>query len=287
MKWGCHMITGKTKTLGILGCPVGHSLSPLMHNAAFSTLQLDCIYVPLPVQPEDLGQAVAGLKAMGFIGVNVTIPHKVTVMPYLDEIHLSAQLAGAVNTIVIKEGKCVGYNTDGQGFIQSLLSKNITIAGKRAVIIGAGGAARAVVAGLIEYGIEEIIVGARSAAKAQEFVELFPAGTKIEGCNWESEVFTQGLQHCDVLINCTPIGMSSKEEAELPINWQQVKTDAAVCDLIYNPPLTKFLAQAEEQGHVIMNGTGMLIEQGALAFELWTGQKAPREIMSEILNKYV
>lgn len=286
MKWSYDMITGKTKTLGILGYPVGHSLSPLMHNSAFADLELDYIYVPLPVAPDDLSQAVQGLKAMGFVGANVTIPHKVTVMPYLDEIHPSAQLAGAVNTIVIKNGHCIGHNTDGQGFIRSLTAKNIEIKGKKAVLMGAGGAARAVVCGLIEHGIEEIIVGTRSADKAQEFVELFPKGSKIAGCNWETEAFIHALQGCDILINCTPIGMSSNEETKLPIDWQYIKSDAAVCDLIYNPPLTKFLAQAQERGHVILNGTGMLIEQGALAFELWTGEKAPREIMLGELCKF-
>lgn len=281
------MITGKTKTLGILGCPVGHSLSPLMHNAAFDALHLDYIYVPLPVERETLGQAVAGLKAMGFVGANVTIPHKVAIMPYLDEIHPSAQLAGAVNTIVIQKGKCTGYNTDGRGFIQSLLGENITITGKRAVLLGAGGAARAVAAGLMEYGIENITVGTRSTAKAQDFVQLFPEGSKIEGCNWEDEAFRQALSQCDILINCTPIGMSANKEEQLPVNWNLLKPAAAVCDLIYNPPLTNLLIQAKERGHVILNGAGMLIEQGALAFELWTGEEAPRSIMSDVLRKFI
>lgn len=281
------MITGKTKTLGILGCPVGHSLSPLMHNAAFAALHLDYIYVPLPVEREDLGQAVAGLKAMGFAGANVTIPHKVTVMPYLDEIHPSAQLAGAVNTIVIQKGKSIGYNTDGRGFIQSLLGKKIDIAGKKAVLLGAGGAARAVAAGLMEYDIANIVVGTRSAAKAQDFVQLFPEGSKIAGCNWETEIFRKALSQCDILINCTPIGMSANKENQLPVDWDLLQPHAAVCDLIYNPPLTDFLAQAEKRGHVILNGTGMLIEQGAVAFELWTGQEAPRNIMLDVLSKFV
>lgn len=281
------MITGKTKIVGILGYPVGHSLSPLMHNAAFSALELDYIYVPLPVDPDHLGQAVAGLKAMGFVGANVTIPHKVTIMPYLDELDRSAELVGAVNTIVIRKGRCIGYNTDVQGFIQSLTAKNITIKGKNAVIMGAGGAARAVVCGLIEHGIEQIIIGTRSNLKAQEFVKLFPAGTHIQGCDWHDESFVHNLQQCDLLINCTPIGMSANYEVPLPINWQDLKSDAIICDLIYNPPFTQFLVQAQSRGHMVINGAGMLVEQGALAFELWTGQKAPRHIMSETLSKYI
>jgi len=279
------MIIGKTKTVGILGYPVGHSLSPLMHNAAFDALKLDYIYVPLPVEPDHLGQAVAGLKAMGFVGANVTIPHKVTIMSYLDELDRSAEMAGAVNTIVIKNGRCIGYNTDSQGFIQSLIAKNITIKGKNAVIMGAGGAARAVVCGLIEHGINQIMIGTRSNPKAQEFVKLFPAGTNIQGCDWQEGMFTEAITECNLLINCTPIGMSPDHGVILPINWQNVKNSAVICDLIYNPPLTQFLAHAQNGGHIVINGAGMLVEQGALAFELWTGETAPRNIMYEVLNK--
>lgn len=281
------MITGTTKTVGILGYPVGHSLSPLMHNAAFAALELDYTYIPLPVHPDDLGQAVAGLKTMGFVGANVTIPHKVSIMPYLDELDRSAELVGAVNTLVIKKGRCIGYNTDAQGFIQSLTAKNITMKGKNAVIMGAGGAARAVACGLIEHGIDRIMIGTRSAVKAQEFVKLFPAGNPLQGCDWQEQLFTDALGQCDILINCTPIGMSSTNQIALPINWQNVKIGASVCDLIYNPPLTQFLTDAQNRGHIVISGAGMLVEQGALAFELWTGETAPRNIMSEILAKFI
>ena len=281
------MITGQTKTIGILGWPVGHSLSPLMHNAAFAAMELDYTYIPLPVHPDKLSQAVMGLKSMGFVGANVTIPHKVAIMPYLDELDVSAQLAGAVNTIVVKGGRCIGYNTDAQGFIQSLTSKHVTIKGKTAVIMGAGGAARAVVCGLIAHGIENILVGTRSAAKAQEFVKLFSEGPNIQGCDWQDPVFIDSFKQCDILINCTPIGMSSNNEVELPVNWQDLNPSAVVCDLIYTPPLTQFLADAQKQGHMIINGAGMLVEQGALAFELWTGKIAPRTIMLAILSKFI
>ena len=281
------MITGKTKTVGILGYPVGHSLSPLMHNAAFAALELDYIYVPLPVAPDQLGQAVAGLKAMGFVGANVTIPHKVTIIPYLDELDRSAELVGAVNTIVIRKGRCIGYNTDSQGFIQSLTTKNIRITGRKVVIMGAGGAARAVVCGLLEQGIDQIIIGTRSNLKAQEFVKLFPGGRNIQGCDWQEELFTEAITQCDILINCTPIGMSSSHEVELPISWQNVQSNAIICDLIYNPPLTNFLTEAQNHGHIVINGAGMLVEQGALAFELWTGQIAPRSIMLKNLENFI
>ena len=281
------MITGKTKTLGIIGWPVSHSFSPNMHNTAFAALELDYIYVPLPVHPDHLGAAVAGLKTLGFVGANVTIPHKVAIMPFLDELDESAKLAGAVNTIVVKNGRCIGYNTDGQGFIKSLTAQHHTIAGKTAILMGAGGAARAVVGGLLQNGITEIIIGARSPIKAQEFVDLFPGETLLKGYDWQQESFTKALETCDFLINCTPIGMSSHKAEELPLSWERVKKEAVICDLIYNPPLTELLKEAKLRGHNVMNGAGMLVEQGALAFELWTGESAPRHIMSEVLSKAI
>jgi shikimate dehydrogenase len=281
------MITSKTKKIGILGWPLGHSLSPIMQNAAFEALQLDYIYVPLPVHPDDLAQAVAGLKALNFAGANVTIPHKVAIMPYLDEIDSSAQLIGAVNTIVIKEGKSIGYNTDAQGFIQSLTAKNVNIAGKSVVILGAGGAARAIICGLIQHGIDQITIGARNRAKAEDFIKSFPNPTNMQACGWNESPFNNRLRDCNILVNCTPVGMDADKKEELPIIWNNVNTKAVVCDLIYNPPITEFLVSAQDRGHMIINGSGMLVEQGALAFELWTGKPAPRKIMFEMLSKYI
>ncbi len=281
------MITGRTKKLGILGWPVGHSLSPLMQNAAFESLHLDYVYVPLPVEAKDLNQAVIGLKTLGFIGANVTIPHKVTIMPYLDEIDPSARIIGAVNTVVIKEGKCIGYNTDAQGFIQSLTAENVMIPGKSAVIMGAGGASKAVVCGLIQHGIDHITVGARNLIKVQEFVKGFSDFSNIEGYDWNESIFKNRIKNCDFLINCTPIGMSIDNKEDLPIVWDDVSTNIIACDLIYNPPITPFLASAQSHGNKIINGAGMLVEQGALAFELWTGKPGPRKIMLEMLSRYM
>lgn len=281
------MITSQTKKIGILGWPLGHSLSPIMQNAAFEALQLDYVYVPLPVHPDDLAQAVAGLKALDFTGANVTIPHKVAIMPYLDEIDSSAQLIGAVNTIVIKDGKSIGYNTDAEGFIQSLTAKNVNIAGKSVVILGAGGAARAIICGLIQHEIHQITIGARKKTKAEDFIRFFPNFTNIEGYDWNESSFNNRLRDCDILINCTPVGMTANKKEDLPIIWNNVNTKAVVCDLIYNPPFTHFLVSAQNRGYMVINGSGMLVEQGALAFELWTGKQGPRQIMSEILSKYV
>lgn len=281
------MITGKTRTLGIIGWPVSHSLSPVMHNAAFTALALDYSYIPLPIHPDYLEEGIKGLKSMGFVGANVTIPHKVTIMPYLDELDHSAQLAGAVNTIVIKEGKSIGYNTDAQGFVLSLLVKNITLKDKFVVIMGAGGAARAVVSGLLSHSVANIMIGTRNAKKAAEFIQNFPTYTNLQGCNWDEPLFHNAMEQCDILINCTPIGMETNSQTTLPIIWGNISNNAVICDLIYNPPLTQFLADAQNRGHLIINGAGMLIEQGALAFELWTGKNAPRQIMAASITKLI
>jgi shikimate dehydrogenase len=248
------MITGRTKKIGILGWPVDHSLSPLMQNAAFESLHIDYVYIPLPVESKYLAQAIAGLKVLGFTGANVTIPHKVAIMSYLDEIDSSAQIIGAVNTVVIKEGKCIGYNTDAQGFIQSLITENVIIAGKSAVIMGAGGASRAVACGLIQHGINHITVGARNLEKVQKFVKGFPVFPNIEGCDWNENIFKNCIRNCDILINCTPLGMSADDKEELPIIWDDVSTNTIVCDLIYNPSITPFLTSAQNHGNKIING---------------------------------
>lgn len=277
-------INGKTKLIGVVGWPIEHSLSPRMHNAAFAAAGLDYVYLPLPVQPDKLKDAAAGLKSLGFVGVNVTIPHKVAIMQYLDHIDRSAQMVGAVNTIVMQDGTASGYNTDAEGFIRSLQAHNITCAGKKAVLLGAGGAARAIICGLIDHAIDKIVIGARDARKADGLAGLFRDYCNIYAYDWQQESFTRETENCDLLIHCTPLGMFPNIAAEPPVNWLRVNHGAVVCDLIYNPPRTRFLEQAALRNHIIINGKGMLVEQGAVAFQLWTGQSAPREIMYSVLD---
>jgi shikimate dehydrogenase len=276
------MITGSTKKVGIIGWPVGHSMSPAMHNAAFAAAGLDYVYVPLAVQPGQLKAAVAGLRALDFVGANVTIPHKVEVMQYLDEIDNTARSVGAVNTIVIKDGKCIGYNTDAQGFVDALGQHGVRALGRQAVLLGAGGAARAVVTGLLDAGIKKISIGVRNPLKAEVFTKDF---TGLKVYDWQDLAFEENLAHADILINCTPLGMAPKLEETPPVEWEKVKKTAAVCDLIYNPPVTRFLDMANQRGHITLNGEGMLIGQGAVAFSLWTGQKPNMTVMEYIFTK--
>lgn len=277
------MINGKTCLTGILGWPVSHSFSPLMHNAAFAALGIDYAYLPLPVEEKALATVLQALPKMGFRGVNVTIPHKVAVMRHLDEIDPSAERAGAVNTIVFEAGRAKGYNTDVGGFMASLASAGINVDRKEALLLGAGGAARAVLAGLLQAGAN-VAVAARDQAKARTLVELFTEGKALA---WQTEEFEQMLQKTDLIINCTPVGMHGKAEAELPLAWEKIAPQAVFCDLIYNPLETPFLRRGRESGHQTLNGLQMLLEQGALAFELWTGRADCREPMYEALKKYL
>ena len=277
-------VTGKTKVVGLFGWPVEHSLSPAMHNADFSALEMDYIYLPFAVPPAELAQAVQGIRALGLAGVNITIPHKITVMHYLDEIHASARKIGAVNTIANREGQLIGYNTDGDGFIRSLIEQHTIVRDKQVIILGAGGAARAVIAGLVDAGSMTITVVARTGQKAQELTASFPENAVI-GLDWADMAVADRLAKCDMLVNATPLGMTPHVDQMPSLDWNLLNPQAVVCDLVYNPLITKFLSQAQQRGHKIVTGEGMLAGQGALAFMLWTGQQAPYDIMLDTIKK--
>ncbi|WP_094604684.1 Shikimate dehydrogenase (NADP(+)) [Sporomusa silvacetica DSM 10669] len=276
-------ITTKTQKVGLLGWPLGHSLSPAMHNAAFAASGLDYVYLPLSTPPKLLPQAVAGIRALGFIGVNVTIPHKVAIMDYLDEIDTSAKLVGAVNTIVVKEERLIGYNTDADGYIRSLEQAGITVAGKSAVIFGAGGAARAVVAGLVGANIASVTIGARDQSKADGIAQLFAGTVPVNGVAWDSSTFAAALSQTNLVVNATPLGMYPAIASQPSVPWDLLQQSVVISDLVYNPPITSFIAEGTRRGHTIVGGAGMLIEQGALAFELWTGCKADTQVMRQAL----
>lgn len=279
------MLTGKTKNLAVIGCPIEHSLSPLMHNAALAEAGLDYVYIALPIAPENLKTAIAGIKAAGFCGFNVTLPHKTAIMELLDELDKSAYMIGAVNTVAVQNGRWIGYNTDCSGFIKSLQSAQIVVKNQNAVLLGAGGAASAVIWGLIENGIKKITLAVRDPLKASERMGKFQRYAAVEVVDWNLKMYENALQECDILINCTPLGMSPKIDAMPQVYWDALKRTAAVCDLIYTPAETKFLRSARLRGHITLNGEGMLIEQGAAAFKLWTGKYPDTQIMRRELQK--
>lgn len=281
------VFTGKTKNLGVIGYPIKHSLSPVIQNTAIQEAGIDYAYIAMPIAPEDLEKAVIGLKALNFTGFNVTIPHKVNIMQYLDEIDEMAKLIGAVNTVHIKDGKLYGYNTDAIGFINPLLKENVEIKDKTTVILGAGGACRAVVCGLIKQGIKNIILAVRNPAKAQLLANDFKDLVDINVCDWHSEEFKQYLAQADLLVNTTPLGMEGNIDSKPPVDWESVKKSAFVYDIVYIPAETKFLQEAKEYGHKILNGERMLAEQGAAALHLWTDKDINVDIMVKTLHDYL
>jgi len=267
-------VSGKTKITGLFGYPVEHTLSPIMHNAAYNALGLDICYLAFMVLPHELANAVRAIRALNMLGVNITVPHKENVIPLLDEVDKEAAFIGAVNTIVNSDGKLTGYNTDGRGFMSSLSEEGISIDGKDVFIIGAGGASRA-----ISYYISEkaskLSLYDIDTSKAKKLVSDL---SKIrENMSLIADIKNIGKPH--IIINATPLGL--KPDDALPLNPELIKSDMVICDLIYKN--TKFLQEAKRRGAKTLNGSGMLLWQGVLAFELFTGVKPPVDIMRQAL----
>ena len=280
-------ITGKTKVFGIFGDPVAHSLSPRMHNAAFEALSLPFCYLPFEVSPGALERATRAILALGIKGINVTIPHKETIIPFLDRLASTAERSGAVNTIEVSSGALIGHNTDGNGFVASLLEKGVDPAGKRIFILGAGGAARGVAVALAEKGAEEITFVNRTVDRAKHLAErlvsLIP-GLKVSflGTDFKKPDLRRGERPI-LLINATPLGM--KKEDSLPFPESLLDSSWIVADLIYRPYETPLLLAAKKRGANIIPGIGMLLHQGALSFEIWTKESAPIQVMREALAR--
>lgn len=277
--------TVATKMVILLGNPLGHSISPAMHNHAFEKLGMDYCYIPVEVNEENLEKVFSGLTRMNVVGFNVTIPHKIRIMRYLDELDPLAATIGAVNTICVKDGKTKGYNTDGEGFIRSLGEETqISPEGKRFFILGSGGAARAIAMTLAFQGADKIIICNRTPSKAQDLA--FEINEKIRNCaevaTHTASSQTEFLSRCDVLINSTSMGMSPKEDF-LPIDESLLMPHLTVADIVYNPLTTKLLKSAKEKGCAIVPGLGMLIYQGAAAFKLWTGVEPIISEMSDVV----
>ncbi|HBH62216.1 MAG TPA: shikimate dehydrogenase [Nitrospiraceae bacterium] len=268
------VVSGKTKIAGIFGYPIEHTLSPLMHNAAFKALNLDICYVPFKVLPEALPDAVRAIRSLHMLGVNITVPHKERVLPLLDNVHEEASFIGAVNTVTNANGMLTGYNTDGRGFLSSLTEEGISIEGKNIFIIGAGGASRAVSYYLSEKA-SALALFDTDRPKAQKLVnDLSQIRSNV--CLVKD---MENMLPPDIVINATPLGL--KPEDPLPFNPDLITSDMVICDLVYKK--TELLKEAECRRAKIIDGSGMLLWQGVLAFELWTGMKAPVDIMRNML----
>ena len=281
------MISGKTKNLGIIGYPIEHTLSPIMQAAAIEAAGVDYSYIAIPIPPGRLVPALDGLRALYFRGWNVTIPHKSSVMQLLDAIDYDARLIGAVNTIVNDGGCLTGYNTDSYGFHMSLVKAGFMLDDCRAVILGAGGAARAVVWALCKRRASSITIGVRNPQKAAVLAKDFSNFAEINIFDWNSDEFKEQLEYTDILINATPLGMYPNVDEMPPVDISKLPEGAFVYDVVYTPAKTKFLAKAEELGYPIINGEAMLAYQGVESFRLFTGVETEAEIMLDALEKYL
>lgn len=279
------MISGKTAVYGIFGHPVEHTFSPGMHNAAFAALGLDGCYVPFAVRPEDLGRAVRALVPLGIRGLNVTVPHKEKVIPFLDELSEEARLIGAVNTIEVRDdGRLIGHNTDGRGFLRSLrVEADFRPKGRTFVMVGSGGASRAVCFSLALAGAKAILLHDIIPAKAEKLGRDIRSRTSALVTVLNADTLRTFAPDADCVINATPLGL--KKDDPLPIPRELVGKGQLVCDLVYNPPKTRLLLAARSRGAKTLSGIGMLLYQGVIAFELWTGEKAPVPVMKNALQQ--
>ncbi|HEY8418229.1 MAG TPA: shikimate dehydrogenase [Limnochordales bacterium] len=278
-------LSGETVVVGIIGWPVAHSLSPQMHNRAFAHLDMNWVYVPFPVQPADVETAVAGLRAVGVRGFNVTVPHKTAVIPYLDRLTPAAATIGAVNTVINQDGYLVGDNTDGIGFVRSLREEAaFDPAGSRVCILGAGGAARAVAFALAEAGAVRVAIANRTVARAEELAAAVARqGVQTAALPLDGPELAEELAGADLLVQTTPAGLKGGGDDRLPVREDWLRPPLIVCDIVYNPPITPLLAAARRRGLRIVPGWGMLLYQGTAAFERWTGRPPPVAVMRQAL----
>jgi shikimate dehydrogenase len=279
-------IDAKTTVCALFGHPVGHSLSPAIHNAAFEQLDLPFVYVAHDVSPGEVGIALQGVRAMGYRGLSVTIPHKVEAMENVDEVDPTAQGIGCINTVVNEKGRLKGYNSDGLGALGALRDAGADPEGKRILVLGSGGAARAIavtlaceapparlaILGVVPEELNRLVADAAQRGRAI-----------VDGCQLTDESLERELAIADVVMHCSPIGMHPKEDASL-VPARLLRDDLVVFDAVYNPRQTKLLRETEAAGGRAIQGLEMFLGQAYVQFELWTGQKAPREVMRKVVE---
>lgn len=275
-------VLGHTKVLGVFGHPIAHSLSPVMHNAAIRALNIDYIYVPFHVLPENLARAVDGIRALGIAGINVTIPHKERVIECLDEVSDYSKQICSVNTIVNLDGHLKGDTTDGPGFVRSAEAAWGRIHGCKTVILGAGGSAKAVAFALARIGCEIVIANRtheRAVRLAESLGKVYDTGT-FRAVELDAHALREEISKADLLVNTTSVGMHPDADS-IPIAPDLLRSNLMVYDLVYNPGRTRLVVEAEKRGASAVGGLKMLVYQGALSFEMWTGMEAPVDVMEE------
>jgi len=264
---------------GVIGDPIEHSLSPAIQNAAFNHLKLDFVFLAFRVKPPELEDVVRGMRGLGIHGLNVTMPHKKAVTAFLDELDPTAKFLCAVNTILNDNGRLRGFNTDGVGASKALQENGITLSGKKVLLLGAGGAAKAIAFQLAQEA-DELVLLNRTPEKATELAESLnqALGKEVMGAKLSSKILQNNLQTSDVLVNATSVGMYPNSN-QSPVAREWLKPDLTVMDIVYNPVETKLARDAKAAGARVVSGVEMLVHQGAASFEIWTGCKAPVEGM--------
>ena len=279
-----RQISGHTGLYAVIGDPVKHSLSPLIMNSAFTYNGIDAVYVALTVRESDAREAMQMVRSFGINGVNVTMPLKQAIVPWLDKLSPEAELVGAANCVINREGFLEGHNTDCTGFRLSLDSC-LPQAPKTAFLLGVGGAARAIASELVRWGCKTLYITNRHREKAQLLADILtPQGeTAIKVLEWQSTEWLSALEATDILVNATSIGMSGKGNLEQLFDWDRVNRQMVIYETVYNPLETSFLHQARQNGFCSVAGTELLLWQAVAGFKLWTGTKAPVDVMKESL----
>ncbi|VEF47715.1 shikimate 5-dehydrogenase [Bacillus freudenreichii] len=273
------------KLYGVIGDPIAHSLSPAMHNAELKELNIDAYYHPFHIYEKDLKTAVEGMKVIGVDGFNITVPHKTAIIPFLDRVDPLAKAIGAVNTVVKEDGQFVGYNTDGAGFVESL--KEVwkeDLTNEKTLIIGAGGAAKAIYYTLLSIGVRQVDICNRTIQKAEALIATQPYDADSKVLTMEEA--ESNIGEYSLVIQTTSIGMDPDID-QSPLSLRNLNPSAFVSDIIYNPKETMLLKQAAEQGAKTQNGLGMLVYQGALAFEKWTNKKPDARRMKQTVTNFL
>ena len=275
----------RAELTGVFGDPVDDNPTGVVEEAAFAAKNLNYRYLTIKVLPEDLGKAMDSVKIFDMKGINLTMPHKIKVLPYLDELSPAAEIIGAVNTVIQKEGKLFGENTDGKRFVTALKNSGETLDKKNVTILGAGGAARAIAVECALNGVAHINIINRSIEKGEELASLIQMKTDSSAkyLNWKNNMAIPS--DTDILINATSIGFSPNVTDKPDIDYTSITPEMCVCDVIFNPAETIFLKSAAENGAKTITGLGMLVQQAALNFTLWTGVEAPVDVMEDALKK--
>ncbi len=276
-------VSGKTRICGIIGNPIEHTLSPIMHNAAFKELDLDFIYVAFKVEKECLREAMEGIRALGIHGLNVTIPYKEKIIPFLDEISPEAKIIGSVNTILNQSNKLIGYNTDGIGAVKALEDNKVELIQKNVILLGAGGAAKSI-AFHFSQKAKKIMILNRTLDRGKKLAESLRSRSNADVC-WDQlsrEAIRNHLKKADILINATSVGMNPESDVTLvDPNW--LNPEIFIFDIVYGPVETKLIRDAKKIGAKTMDGIDMLVYQGAMAFTIWTGNAPPIKKMKETI----